>query len=172
VLAVGASAPAVPPDEEAMRRDYENLVQRLDHKRIAQDYPKAVEHLDSADPQVQMAGLKTLAATGEVSAIPWIVPLLDSEDRQVRIHAGLYAEMVVGNTRRFIEFRDMCGDMSKLSIITFQPGHLIASDFFAADARVMRNSFVYFGYANRVQIRVKIEDMVFVDGKCYIAAMD
>jgi hypothetical protein len=36
----------------------------------------------------------------------------------------------------------------------------------------MRNSFVVFAYANRVEIKVKIEDMVFVDGKCYILAID
>jgi hypothetical protein len=329
LLAVAATASAVPPDETAMRRDYENLVQTLDHKRIARDYPQAVEHLDSSEPQVQIAGLQTLAATGEVEAIPWIVPLIDSADSRVRIIAGLslsrivashelkrrdmtrpetvvikppgpgdldlkplawvivrmlrkpddgntyayaanmigylrlaeletslwqlhksrhpavtraagnalkmlgherptafseselaaaqstgetfaklfrsrdedglglllvpqadlpsvlsprildgkdidslYVKFVSGTTQRFIEFRDMCGDMSKLSAVSFQPGYLVESESHAADVRVMRNSFVVFAYANRVEIKVKIEDMVFVDGKCYILAID
>ncbi len=56
--------------------------------QLAKDYPGAVRKLDSPDPKQQIVGIKTLAATDEVPAIPWIVPLIDSKDRNVRIHAG------------------------------------------------------------------------------------
>jgi len=39
-------------------------------------------------------------------------------------------------------------------------------------ARPMKNSYVVFAYANRVEIKVKIEEMVFVAGKCYIMEID
>jgi hypothetical protein len=48
----------------------------------------------------------------------------------------------------------------------------VASDFYAPDVRVMKNSFVVFAYANRVEIKVKIEEMVFIDGKCYVMEID
>jgi hypothetical protein len=75
-------------DERVLKHRYDAFVEALDDKRIATDYPKAVQKLDSPDPQVQIAGIKTLAATGEVEVIPWIVPFLDSEDNRVRIYAG------------------------------------------------------------------------------------
>jgi hypothetical protein len=66
----------------------------------------------------------------------------------------------------------MCGDLSKMSSITFQPGHVVKSKFYAPGTRVMKNSFVTLAYANRVEIKVKIEEMVFVGEKCYIVEID
>ena len=36
----------------------------------------------------------------------------------------------------------------------------------------MKNSFVVLSYSNRVEIKIKIEEMVFVNGKCYIVEID
>ncbi len=91
-LSVIATASAEMPsdlDEQALRQRYAALVESLDHRRIAKEYPKAVEKLDSPDPQVLIAGIKTLAATGEIEVIPWIVPFVDSKNGHVRIRAGL-----------------------------------------------------------------------------------
>ena len=66
---------------------------------------KAIEKLDSPDPQVRIAGIKTLAATGEVEVIPWIVPFVDSKDGQVRIYAGLYLSNIVEGQQ--LKRRDM-----------------------------------------------------------------
>ena len=76
------------PNEQAMKNRYDAFVQSLDHRLLAEDYPGAVRNLDSPDPKKQIVGIKTLAATEEVAAIPLIVPFLDSEDRNVRIYAG------------------------------------------------------------------------------------
>lgn len=316
-------------DEQALKQRYDAFVKALDDKRIATDYPKAVEKLDSPDPKVQIAGIKTLAATDEIEAIPWIVPFVDSEDRHVRIYAGqalnalvathqlkrrdktqsnkvvilpprpgeidlkpvswviwkmlqmpddgnthafaanmigyggfeeyeadlrrllkskhpavttaarralemlgvdqegafteteleaakatgesfaqlfrnededrlglllvpkgslstilnprvlagkdvdsLYAKMVTVNTQRFTEFRSMCGDLTKVSSTRFQPGRKFTSDFYAPGVRAMKNSYVVLAYANRVEIKVKIEEMVFVGNECYIVEID
>jgi ribosomal protein L7/L12 len=89
-MTVIAAAEEAPPqhDEEALKQRYDAFVESLDHRKLAEDYPGAVRHLDSADPRKQIVGIKTLAATEQVQAIPLIVPLLDSEDRHVRIYAG------------------------------------------------------------------------------------
>ena len=79
---------AAPPDEALLKRQYDAFVESLDHRKLAEDYPGAVRNLDSPDPKRQIIGIKTLAATEEVAAIPLIVPFLDSEDRGVRIYAG------------------------------------------------------------------------------------
>ena len=75
-------------DEQALKQRYDAFVESLDHRKLAEDYPGAVRDLDSPDPKKQIIGIKTLAATEEVAAIPLIVPFLDSEDRGVRIYAG------------------------------------------------------------------------------------
>lgn len=89
ILAAAASRADDKADNEAALKDrYDAFVKSLDHRSLAEDYPRAVRNLDSADPKKQIVGIKTLAATDELKAIPWIVPLLDSEDLHVRIGAG------------------------------------------------------------------------------------
>ncbi len=47
-------------------------------------------------------------ATDEVRAIPWIVPLLDSEDRHVRIYAGQALNAVVAAIFSIVALFDLC----------------------------------------------------------------
>lgn len=94
-LAAVYSAAAAPPNKEALEQQYDAFVQSLDHRSLAKDYPGAVRNLDSPEPKRQAIGIKTLAATEEVKAIPWIVPFLDSEDRNVRIQAGVSLNALV-----------------------------------------------------------------------------
>ena len=93
------SSAAAPPDfdEETLKQKYDTFIESLDHKQIAKDYPKAVQNLDSTDPKEQIAAIKTLAATGEVEVIPWLVPFLDSDDHSVRIYAGQALNAVVAS---------------------------------------------------------------------------
>ena len=83
------------PDRQLLKQQYAVFVASLNHRQLAEDYPGAVRKLDSPDPKQQIVGIKTLAATDEVRAIPWIVPLLDSEDRHVRIYAGQSLSAIV-----------------------------------------------------------------------------
>lgn len=311
------------------REAYDTLVRSLDHKRIAADYPKAVQNLDSSESKNVIAALRTLGATEEPAVIPWIVPLLDSDDSTVRVWAGLslykvvslhelkrrdlnhpervainprgpddldlsplawviqkmlqsdddgsthsyaasmigylnlsefepdlrqllksrhpavtnsakyaleligaevngdfsdqekalarqlgesfgelfrkgdddnlallllpqdaiddvlnpnvlddsdvgslYGKMVAANTRRFREFRAVFADLTKTDVITFQPGHMAKSEFYADGVRLMKNSYVTLAYANRIQVKIKIEEIVFVDDQCWIVEID
>ena len=88
---------ATHPDREALKGQYDAFVESLNHRQMAEDYPGAVRNLDSPDPKNQIVGIKTLAATDDVRAIPWIAPFLDSKDRQVRIYAGQALSAVVAS---------------------------------------------------------------------------
>ena len=85
---------------------------------------------------------------------------------------ALYTKMVMANTQRFREFRSMFNDLSKTDIFTFHAGHMAKSKFYADDVRMMKNSFVTLAYANRVEVKIKIEEMVVVDGKFFIVEID
>jgi hypothetical protein len=89
-------------DEAALKQAYDAFVESLDHRSLAKDYPKAVQNLDSTDPKIQVAGIQTLAGNGSVEAIPWIVPLLDSNSHHVRLYAslGVYAIVASYETNR------------------------------------------------------------------------
>lgn len=95
--ALAAADPAPGPAAEALKRQYDAFVASLNHRQMAEDYAGAVRSLDSADPKSQIAGIKTLAATDDLRAIPWIAPLLDCEDRQVRICAGQALSAIVAS---------------------------------------------------------------------------
>ncbi len=103
--AVSSASAQTGLDEDALKQKYNAFIESLDHKRIAKDYPKAVQKLDSTDSKEQIAAIKTLAATGEVEAIPWIVPFIDSEDGHARIYAGLSLLNVVASHE--LKRRDM-----------------------------------------------------------------
>ena len=123
LIALPAAVPAAaaPPDEAALKQRYNNFVQSSDHRSLAKDYPGAIRNLDSPDPKKQIIGIKTLAATEEVKAIPWIVPFLDSEDRHVRIQAGLSLSTVVANHQ--LKRRDK-SQPEKVVILPPRPGDI------------------------------------------------
>lgn len=95
---------------------YQLFVQKLETKQLTLDYPKAIRNLDANDTETQMTGLMTLSATGELAAIPFIVPLLDSQDRYVRVYAGLALEKLV--SRHALKRRD---DSQPMKIVIKPP---------------------------------------------------
>ena len=81
-MAVLVGDPMVHADDDVTPEfRYDLFAQGLNTGQFALDYPKAVTKLDSNDPKTQAAGLMTLSATGELAAIPFIVPRLDSTCR-------------------------------------------------------------------------------------------
>ncbi len=92
-------------DEQALKQKYDAFVETLDVGRISRDYSRAVQNLDSLDPKTQLAGIKTLGATGEVEVIPWLAPFVDAKERDVRVYAGLSIFQTV--TSHELKRRDM-----------------------------------------------------------------
>ena len=93
-LAVAAD-PAARATDDVLRKSWETYEKSLDAAKIAKDYAGAVQNLKSTEADKQLAGLATLSATGEIDAIPLLVPLLDSADARVRIYAGSALEKLV-----------------------------------------------------------------------------
>jgi len=86
--------------------------------------------------------------------------------------AKIHQQIIEGNLLRFKEWRAMFADLSKLTVQGFEPGYLLKADYLADDARVMHNAYAVLGYANRIIIKLKIEDLFFYGGKWYIVKLD
>lgn len=95
LAAMAANPVAQAVDDVTPELRYKLFIQKLDTKQFTLDYAKAVRNLDSDDSETQVTGLMTLSATDELAAIPFIVPLLDSKDRYVRVYAGLALNKLV-----------------------------------------------------------------------------
>ena len=85
---------------------------------------------------------------------------------------SLYGKIVSSNVQRFIALRAMCGDLSKINAVSFQPGTAVESKFYAAGVKVMKNAHLVLADADRLEIKIKIEALVFVGEKCFIAKID
>lgn len=94
IVVVAVPAASANEDETAESR-YRSFARALDTDRIARVYAGAVEKLDADDSASQIQALKTLGATGEIDAIPWIVARLDAKDSDVRIWAGASLQRLV-----------------------------------------------------------------------------
>ena len=83
--------------ELSLKESYRRFYESLDHVRIEKEYPKAVKLLESKVPVEQEIGLRVLAASEDVDAVYFIVPLLDAENARVRVMAGYALETIVSN---------------------------------------------------------------------------
>ncbi len=95
--AVQRDQKALPPkyDEADLKKRYEAFLLDLDYVKVAADYPKAVKDLLSANSARQIAAVQMLGDTGDPAVIPWLVPLLDSEEASLRIWAGSSIDKVI-----------------------------------------------------------------------------
>ena len=92
------SQEAVRPDTTRERRlyqEYISFLRGLDPGRIERDYVAAIRDIKSKKRSNQERGLRVLGASGEIDAIAWIAPLIESNDGGVRIDAGLALETIV-----------------------------------------------------------------------------
>ncbi len=95
VAAADPVAGPAPLDEAALQKQYDGFVAHVNFKVVATDYPKVVDDIESGDPERQAAAVKTLAETGRLDVIPWIVPLLDAKDPSLRVCSGFSIQKVV-----------------------------------------------------------------------------
>jgi hypothetical protein len=84
-----------PKREQQLLEDYDSFLKRLDPKRIAADYALPVRDVQSKDCAHQERGVRVLGTSGEVDAIPWIVPLLDSACVYGRVYAGWALQEII-----------------------------------------------------------------------------
>ena len=82
-------------DNAKLEKSCDEFIQSLDALKITHDYPKIVQNLLSIDAKKQILGLQTLSETKDPNAIPWIIPLLDSDNGNVKVNAGSALEKLV-----------------------------------------------------------------------------
>ena len=97
----------LPPkyDEAVLKTLFDDFMEVTDPLLISKEYPEAVRKLLSGDSEKQIEAVRALAETGEVEAIPWLLPFLESEDKTLRIWAGSSLEKLVSS--HVLKRRDM-----------------------------------------------------------------
>lgn len=97
LICLAPALAAAPPvyNEQALKDDYHRFLGSLDAMAFSEGYPAAIQELMSGETHRQMQALQTLAGTGRLDAIAWIVPHLDSPDPQLRIRAGESLDRIV-----------------------------------------------------------------------------
>ena len=86
------------PEQEldALRAQYEDFLCSLRPDRFKQGYPALMQKLKSRDRDERITALRTIGQSGELDAIPLIVPIvLNEKDLSVRIWAGCALKQIV-----------------------------------------------------------------------------
>lgn len=76
-------------DEAQLKADYDDFLEGINALKIATAYPGAVKLLLSSKPEKQIIGIRMVQATHEIEILPWLVPVVQSSSRRVRIEALL-----------------------------------------------------------------------------------
>ncbi|MEK6237053.1 MAG: hypothetical protein N2C14_20280, partial [Planctomycetales bacterium] len=127
VLAILAASSLIADDDRAgsqpaqEKKAYDQFIRSLDRKRIQRDHGGSIRNLKSDEPGVVTAALRSLSATQNTAAIPWIVPFLDSDDPVVRVWAGSSLERLV--SAHELKRRDL-GQSHKIAIKPRGPNDL------------------------------------------------
>ena len=89
----------LPPkyDTIVLKKQFDVFMETLDPLLISKEYPGAVRKLLSSDPEKQLQAVRTLAETGEVEVIPWLLPFLESENESLRIWTGTSLNKLVSS---------------------------------------------------------------------------
>ncbi len=86
---------------------------------------------------------------------------------------SLHKMIVEGNTKRFNEYRRKLGSLEGFKYLRAEHGYrLIKSETYSAPRLVLKNSYVVMAYANRLIVKVKIEDLVYIGGKYHLTKLD
>ena len=86
---------------------------------------------------------------------------------------ALHKLLLEGNAKRFKEFRKGFQDLNGFTFTLAEVGYRSERAEMYADPKLaLKNSYFTIAYANRIMVRIKIEDMVLIGGKYYVIQMD
>ena len=78
-----------------------------------------------------------------------------------------------GNAKRFTEFRKKFQDLEGFEFFSADVGYRPEQAESYSDPKlILKNSYITMAYANRIIVKIKIEDMVLIGGKYYIVQLD
>ena len=85
----------------------------------------------------------------------------------------LHKMIVDGNTKRFTEFRRKLGSLEGFKYVGAEHGYRLSRSEAYADPRlVLKNSYVVMADANRLIVKVKLEEVVYIGGKYQLTKLD
>ena len=85
----------------------------------------------------------------------------------------LHKMIIEGNTKRFTEFRQKLGSLEGFKYVRAEHGYRLSKSEAHADPRlVLKNSYVVMAYANRLIVKIKLEELVYIGGKYHLTALD
>jgi len=85
----------------------------------------------------------------------------------------LHKQLLDGNSKRFTEFRRRFHGLDGFTFVSAEPGYRLESGRAYSDPRrIIKNSYITIGYADRLLVKVKIEEMALIGGKYYIIKLD
>lgn len=85
----------------------------------------------------------------------------------------LHKMIVDGNTKRFTEFRRKLGSLEGFKYVRAEHGYRLSRSEAYADPRlVLKNSYVVMADANRLIVKVKLEEVVYIGGKYQLTKLD
>ena len=86
---------------------------------------------------------------------------------------ALHKQLLEGNAKRFTEFRTRLKDLAGFRVVSAEVGYrLEQAESYADPEHILKNSYVTVGFANRLLLKIRIEDMVLIGGKYYIIQLD
>ena len=162
-------------NEDSLKVVYEKFSDSLDVMAITRGYPKAIENLLSPLAEKKKMGLKTLSATLEIEAIPWIIPLLNSEDHYVSGEASLALERLVFYT--VLKRRD-ANPPERITILPLGPNDpnltplawIILKMFRSRQHTINGNAATMAGYLNLAIFRKELETLTHSPHPAYVNA--
>ena len=85
----------------------------------------------------------------------------------------LHKVIVEGNTKRFTEFRVKLGSLEGFKYVRAEHGYRLSrSEAYADPSLVLKNSYVVMAYGNRLIVKVKLEELVYIGGKYHLTKLD
>jgi hypothetical protein len=85
----------------------------------------------------------------------------------------LHRLLVEGNLQRFREFRghfqDLKGFEYRLDDLGYRETN---AALYSEPRRALHNTYITVAYAHRLILKIRVEDVVLVDGKCYLFKLD
>ncbi len=86
---------------------------------------------------------------------------------------SLHKMIVEGNTKRFNEYRRKLGSLEGFKYVSSEHGYrLTRSEVYADPRLVLKNSYVVMADANRLIVKIKLEEVVYIGGKCHLTKLD
>ncbi len=92
-------------NEKELKSNLDNFIAKIDSLSLARKYPEIAKKILSNQTDQQEVALRMLGESQEVIALPWIILLLDSDDKDIKVEAGLAVKNIVSSIT--LKRRDM-----------------------------------------------------------------